>query len=148
MKQNTPQIAYRVEEIRTTKFVFTEMETTAIDELFSKEEGSKLDLGARVDIDDKNKRVSFSIHSKILKDSQIIIEHIGKTTFLIQGLELMKAEKEGVYDFPDVLLSQLYALSYSHARALLGMEMSRTNFKDKFYLPVIDPMMLVNNTGK
>ncbi len=138
-------LGYKVVKINTTKFSYSDLEEDKVAFLFEDEENLKVSLEANMGISLEKAEIFFEIHTLLSdrKKNESIISHIGKTTFSIQNLKYAFHEEHKKFDFPDGFVVQLYALSYSHARALLSVELSRTAYKDLFYLPVIDPTKIL-----
>ncbi len=78
----------------------------------------------------------------------MLVEHNGRTSFFIQGLEKTKNESNGGFDLPNELLVQIHGIAYSHARALLANDLSSTSFRDKYFLPVVNPEELLKLKNK
>lgn len=74
-----------------------------------------------------------------------MVEHIGRTGFYVMGLQDRFRDEDKTFDLPDLFLAQVLGISYTHARALLNVEISPTVYRDKYFLPVIDPMKLIPN---
>lgn len=136
------EIGYRITDIRTIKFIYDEVEEKNIDSLLNDEDGASLTLGVHTEFDFEKSIVYFDVIIDLVYNDKILINHIGRTGFEIQGLEHLKLSNEEI-DFPQPLLEQLYGISFSHARALLATETARTPYKDKFFLPVVNPRRFI-----
>lgn len=145
-KEKEISVAYKVSKINTTKFSYNDLEENQVSDLFENEDNLKFKLDVNLGISLEKSEIFFEIHTTLTnKDTnESMITHTAKTTFSIQNLENTFSKDEETFDLPDGLVVQLYALSYSHARALLAVELSRTVYKDLFYLPVIDPTNILN----
>ena len=65
--------------------------------------------------------------------------------YKIEGLEQTYVDKKDSFDLPDNLIVQLFSISFTHARALLSIELSPTIYKNRYFLPIIDPTSILNN---
>lgn len=139
-------LGYKVSKINTTKFSYNDLEEDQVTILFEKEENLKVNLDVNMGISLEKAEIFFEINTSLSnsENNESIIIHTGKTTFSVQNLESTYSKEDEKFDLPDGLIVQLYALSYSHARALLSVELNRTVYKDVFYLPVIDPTNILN----
>jgi hypothetical protein len=141
MTENNLELAYKVAKINTTKFSYKDLDEDVVNKIFSNQEDIKVDLNVGLGISAEKSEMYFEINTSLRENGsdESIIQHTGKTTFSIKNLEKAYHKEEDKFDIPDGLIAQLYALSYSHSRALLSVELSKTIYKDKFYLPVINP---------
>lgn len=139
--EETRHLGYKIVKIHTTKFAYQDIDEESIHNIFNNEDTLKANLSVNMSISLNKSEIVFEIHTSLINKftEDIVIEHLGKTTFLVRNLEEYYNRDEDNYHLPDDFVVQLYALSYSHARVLLSEELSRTALKDKFYLPVIDP---------
>ncbi|MDM1346432.1 hypothetical protein HX017_14225 [Myroides marinus] len=139
-------LGYKVSRINTTKFSYNDLEEDFIKNLFENEENLKLLLDVNIGISLEKSEIFFEINTSLSNKNtnENLILHTGKTTFSLQNLSSTFSKENEKFDLPDGLIVQLYALSYSHARALLSIELNRTAYKDIFYLPVIDPTTILN----
>ena len=139
-------LGYKVSKINTTKFSYNDLEENQVINLFEKEENLKVNLDVNMGISLEKAEIFFEINTSLSnrENNESIIIHRGKTTFSVQNLESTFNKEDEKFELPDGLIVQLYALSYSHARALLSVELNRTVYKDVFYLPVIDPTNILS----
>lgn len=146
MKNKEVNIGYKIDRIMTTKFSFNELENENLDELFTNDNRLKINLNVNFNISKENSSISFEIESTLVDslNNIDIIYHKGKTEFGIEGLEQTYRKEDESYDLPDNLIIQLYGISYTHARALLTTELSPTIYKNRYFLPVIDPSSIIN----
>lgn len=140
-KEINIDLGYKVSKINTTKFSFKDLDEDNVNQLFENEDNLSVDLGVGLGVIAEKNEIFFEINTSLTnkKTKENIIQHTGKTTFSIQNLESTYRKESDNFDIPDGLIVQLYALSFSHSRALLAVELNRTVFKDKFHLPVVDP---------
>lgn len=143
MKEKEVQIGYRIKQINTTKFSFEEIVNDEKDVIVF--DSLAININAKLEINKKNSEVTILINSEFSekKSQTVLIEHSGKTVFEFDDLERLINPDNNNFEIPNNLLVQLYGLSYSHARALLASENSRTVYKDKYFLPVIDPKRFI-----
>lgn len=73
----------------------------------------------------------------------MLVEHTGRTSFYVEGLEKFFKEKDSTYDLPNIFMIQILGIAYTHARALLSVEISPTIYRDNYFLPVVDPANLL-----
>jgi hypothetical protein len=141
MSEQNFELAYKVVKINTTKFSYKDLDEDVVNKIFSNQEDITVDMNVGFGISAEKSEMYFEINTSLREKSfdESIIKHTGKTTFSIKNLEKVYHKEEDKFDIPDGLIVQLYALSYSHSRALLSVELSKTIYKDKFYLPVINP---------
>jgi|TARA_B110000240_G_C13495101_1_gene451341 hypothetical protein len=143
MEDNKTQIGYRIKQISTTKFSFEEIENEKNEILVF--DSLDINIKAKLDIDRINSEITILINSEFSEkeNKSVLIKHSGKTVFKFESLEILINKENNNFEIPNNLLVQLYSLSYSHARALLAAENSRTIYKDKYFLPIIDPKMFI-----
>lgn len=145
-QQKGIDLGYKVVKIDTTKFSYSDLEVDKVTFLFKNEDNLKVNLDVNMSISLEKSEIFFEINTSLSnrENDESIITHTGKTTFSIQNLDSTFNKEDEKFDLPDGFIVQLYALSYSHARALLSVELNRTAYKDLFYLPVIDPTKILN----
>lgn len=143
-------IAYRVAQIQTIKFAFKEIEQEHFNKIFGEGNFLSIDINTSLNIDKDKSTVSIDINSSLIEteSENSLVEHSGRTVFAIKGLENTYNELESRFDLPDNLIIQLFAISFSHARALLAVEISPTVYRDKYTLPIIDPKKFILELNK
>lgn len=134
-------IGYRISKIHSLKFSFKEIEAERIDQIFSKQNALSLNTNTSINIDKEKSSITIDINTFLVDQAknEVLVEHSGRTVYVLKGLEDIYNKENNNFDFPDGLLIQLFSIAYSHARALLATETSPTIYKDKYVLPVIDP---------
>lgn len=142
------QLEYRIVKIHTVKFSFSDLEEVYADAIIS---GNHLngELNVQINFDSEKSTVSFDISTHMIdtRKEEAVVQHLARTVYEVKGLnETYNAEKDA-FNIPDDLIVQLYAISFSHARALLATELSPTVFKDKYFLPIIDPKDILKATS-
>lgn len=144
------EIGYRIVKINTTKFSFEEINEEALDQLFKAREALEISLNIKFDIDKDKSIIALDVSTELIqkKKGTILVSHVGRTSFLINNLEVVYDKEQGTYVFPHDILVQLYSIAYTHARALLATEISPTIYKDKYFLPVINPVDLIQNKNE
>ncbi len=142
-----PELAYKIIKIYTSKFSCTEIEDDNLVEQFNTPDLFTVGLGSTLTIEKEKSTVTIDISSQLIMKAtkETLVEHTGRTSYLVKGLEEIHNAEKDVYDFPDVFLTQLYAIAYSHARALLSTELSPTVYKDKYFTPVVNPAQFIKN---
>lgn len=152
MEKNQKQfeIGYRIIKIHSIKFNFEDYSEEVIDKLFNTMDSLGLNLNTSLKIDNDTSIITIDIASKLINnsDNSVIITHTGRTAFHMKGLDKIYNKETDSYDIPDDLTTQLYGLAYTHTRALLASELNPTSFRDKYFLPVIDPSQFVKNKEK
>lgn len=141
-KQTRVDLSYRITHIQTLKFSFEDLDQEIAQKLFDAKEALSLNISVKVNIHKEKDTLSMDINTLLTNRQQkgkTLIEHSGRTTYAIEGLQGFYNEKEGVYNLPDDFRIQLFALAYTHARALLAVEIGPTVFNGKYMLPVVDP---------
>lgn len=136
--------SFRITNISTTKFLFEDLQLDYFINLIkNKELGMAIDLA----IDIKKDINLFSIIIKSVfsdkTESKIVIEHIGKNSFEINEMSEIYDSKKDSFILPDGLLLTLVNMAYTHSRALLAAELSSTMYKDKLFLPILPPELLL-----
>ena len=145
-QQKEFNLGYKVSKIDTTRFSYNDIDENQVAVLFENEENLKVVLDTNMGVSLEKSEIFFEINTSLLnsENNNNIITHTGKTTFSIINLDSTFDKENENFNLPDAFIVQLYALSYSHARALLSVELNRTVYKDKFYLPVINPQRILN----
>lgn len=140
-KEKNISLSYKISKIHTLKFSFEEIDNDRAEYLFETPNALFLHTNVVLNIDKEKSTIAIDINSNLSdkEKKEVLVEHSGRTIFHFKGLNDVYNEKEDIFDIPDGILVQLFSLSYSHARALLAMEVSPTIFKDHYILPVIDP---------
>ncbi|QNR22598.1 hypothetical protein [Croceimicrobium hydrocarbonivorans] len=147
MSKEGVRLEYKVHKINTIKFSFEDLGESAFQDLKSIDESFEYSVGAGMKINLEQEEIVIDIETtfRTSKKGEVLIHHIGRTVFKVKGLELTKEEEKDMYDLPDDFIVQIYALAYSHARALLAVESGPTIYKDFFILPVVDPRSFIKN---
>ena len=138
-------LGYKIIKIQTIKFSFEEVENQIFDSLLIQEDALSINLHTAFTIDKETSIITFDIHTQLVQKeiSKTLIEHIGRTEYKIEGLDKAYNKEKDLFDLPDNFVIQLYSIGYTHARALLSVEVSPTMYKEKYFLPVIDPSNLL-----
>lgn len=152
-KSQKTNISYRILKIHTIKFSFNEIDSDKFNSIF--ENGNSLSVTTNVsfNIDESKSKITIDINTHLINNESIgdLVEHTGRTIFDVKGLTTVYNEEDNSFDLPDEFVVQLFGLAYSHSRALLAVEISPTIYKDKYFLPVIDPISFLKkhkNKGK
>lgn len=144
-KQEQIELGYRIIKIHTTKFIFEDSGEEIIVELFNKMDGLGLNIKSSLNIEKEKSIITIDIGTKLIDklNGKTLVEHSGRTSYHLLGLDKIYNKDKDAYDLPDDLALQFYSIAYTHARALLAAEISPTVYKDKYFLPVIDPSHLI-----
>lgn len=139
------QLGYKITKIQTTKFSFTDIEENKLIKLTNDPKGLGININVSLNIDIKTTTINMDVQTKLFvtESKEPLVEHTGRTVYFIEGLEKIYNKEADAYDFPDALLIQLYGIAYTHSRALLAIEISPTCYRDKYFLPVINPADLL-----
>jgi len=143
-------IGYRINQIQTMQFAFKEFEQDEIKQIFSDESKLSLTIDSKVEISKEKSTISFTITTELIyagEEDIILIKHIGKTVYGIKDLQSLDENSQENFALPEELMIQLFALSYTHCRALIAVEISPTVYKEYFMLPVIDPTDFLKVNG-
>lgn len=128
---------YRIIKINTIRFSFSDLEEAYVNSL---PDGQlKGELNVKINFDREKSTISFDIASTISDQDEPVIQHVARTVYEVKGIDQLHTAEKDSFNVPDDLIVQLYAISFSHTRALFATELSPTVFKDKYFLPVIDP---------
>ncbi|GEM_PF-2975357 len=148
-KIETLDLAYRISKIQTTKFVFEEIDQKRIVELFSdrKDLNLTVNIGTLAEVDELKFTVDLGTKLEDKTTKIVLVEHVARTIFHIDGLNSIYNPKTKFVDFPTPLIIQIYGIAFSHARALLAIDIAPTCYRDKYMLPVIDPTTLIDQSN-
>ena len=140
MKKEENKIGYKISKIQTVKFEFKEVDQNIVDEIFKENTPVKINLNFNINIDKEKSEITIDVNTILPEDSNNnYVIHSGRTSFKVLNIEEFYDNENKKFSFPDNFLIQLLGLSFSHCRALLSVELSRTNFKDQYFLPVVNP---------
>lgn len=146
-KQVPFEIRYRIIKIHTIKFTFEDISEDVIDNLFKVPDGLVMIINTSLKIDKDKSIINVDIGTVLIDKEQgkNLIEHTGRTSYEIIGLDKIYNKDNEAFDVPNDLTIQLYSLAYTHTRALLAVEISPTIYKDKYFLPVVDMTKLLES---
>jgi hypothetical protein len=150
MAKKKNQIGYRILKIHTIKFSFEDINEDHLLSLLKDPNGLGIDLNISLNIKKENSTITVDISSQLYnnKDRSLLVDHVGRTIFHVNFLESTYNKAKDAFDLPDNLVIHLYTISYTHARALLATEASPTIYKDRYFLPIIDPSQLLPKNKK
>jgi hypothetical protein len=139
------KIGYRVETIQTVKFSFEDISEEELNKLMSDPKGLLIDVNIHTNINKESSTITLDVSTNLFKsnDNTLLVHHTGRTSYYIDGLEKTANTNNTSFDLPNNLLIQLYSIAYTHARALLSVEISPTTYRNKYFLPVINPNSLI-----
>ncbi len=147
-KEKQADLSYRIAQIYTLEFSFKDLDRATLEKFFDTPNSLALGTQTKVDINRKESNITIDIRTKLFekeKEINVLVDHTGRTVFNIRGLEQVFNMEENTFELPDAFMAQLFGLAYSHARALLAVEISPTIYKDKYLLPVINPHSFLSN---
>lgn len=134
-------LAYGITQIKTKSLTVNEPDT------FSKENIDVIgEFGFQtVGIEDNAVELSFDIVSSfVIRDTQeILVKHAAITKYKIINIKNILDQDSNALNLPDQLMVTLYGMAHTHARALLAAELKTTIFKDKLFIPIIDPSAIL-----
>lgn len=96
-------------------------------------------------IDESKAEIIFDIVTDFFEpeSKEVLISHIGTTKYVVQNLP--SSDDKESFNIPDQFMVMLYSIAHSHARALLASDLQNTIYKDKMFIPVVDPKNILNN---
>ncbi|MBE8715289.1 hypothetical protein [Sphingobacterium hungaricum] len=140
------KIAYRVIEIKNLKFSVNAEDNLDFD---------KIDVDGTVkyfmtEMLEGRAEFSFDVITTVVSrlTGNKIIEHSGRTRFEVVNLKNSDSKTNGVSEdvkIPNQLIASMYGLSHSHARALLAVSLQNTDYQDKFFIPIVDPNLILES---
>lgn len=138
---------YRVSKINTFIFNVFELPENEVSELFAEVGLIGLQVNTTINIPSDAKSIRIDILSEISKkaSNELLITHKGSTIFAVDNLQDFFIPESNSYHLPSSVLVQLFSLAYTHARALIAIEISPTVYKDKFFLPIVDPNAMIKS---
>lgn len=144
------EIGYRIVKIHTSKFLFEETSEEALNGLFGTPGALEISMNIKFNIDKEKAVIDLDVGTALIKKETktALVEHVGRTSYLINNMDQVYDKGQDTYVLPNDILIQLYSIAYTHARALLATEISPTIYKDKYFLPVIDPSDLIKDKVK
>ncbi|SEG51015.1 hypothetical protein SAMN05421847_2566 [Halpernia humi] len=146
-KEKEKKIGFKIIKIQTLEFSFKEVENNIIENLFFENNPIKININFNINIDKDKSEITFDVNSFLPETTENnYVTHSGRTSFKIVGLDDCYEPENDTFQLPDNFMIQLLSISFSHCRALLSVELSSTNFKDKYFLPIIDPAAVFNST--
>lgn len=129
-------IQFRIKSIDTLKFSYTAIPTENSETTLNE---SKLSLNLSVDINKDDSEIIVVINSS-LNNSKLenpVLEHACKTVFYLSGMDNFLDQSKKELLLPKDLTTEMVSMAYTHARAVLAVEVSKTMYKDKIMLPII-----------
>lgn len=136
------ELAYAVTQIKTKSLTINESDefiTDTIDVLGQ--------VALRIDVvPDFTAEITFEINSEFINNitKEILVSHLGVTKFKLINAQSIFSLDSSTLHMPDQLLVTLYAMAHTHARALLAADLKNSIFKDKLFIPIIDPKVILN----
>lgn len=144
-KDKKIKLGYKILKIHTTKFSFTDIDSDELTNLLDSKEDLGINVNVSLNINKDESTLTLDVSTQLIKtkDKVFLVEHSGRTVYFVGGLEGTFDKEKNVYNLPNDLLIQWYSIAYTHSRALLAIEISPTVYKDKYFLPVINPLDLL-----
>ena len=149
-KKKEIELEYKVKSISTSKFVIADIPREELEVLFDQVGKLEFRLNVKGEINKKESTLSVVMNTFLYrKDNKedILIEHSADTTFLVKGLTESYIEDKGMFNIPDSFLMATHAIAFSHARALLSVNLSSTNYNGLYNLPILNPADLIGSTN-
>lgn len=143
------QFEYKITKIQTIKFSFEDIEENLINLLFDSKSGLGISINSNYGVNGEDSSIIIDIHTQLLRneDRKVLVEHIGRTKYRVNGLEKVYDAEADLYNIPDGFFILISSIAFSHARALLSVEISSTCYKDKYFLPIINPTEVFGTKG-
>ncbi|MFK8013288.1 MAG: hypothetical protein AB8B80_14710 [Marinicellaceae bacterium] len=145
-KQKEISLSYKIADIKTVRFTYEEIPVEEVEAVFLNIEQINFTVNMGTNFNLENSTFTLDVKTGLSLKSEpakLLVEHIARTVYGIKDMDaLLTADKESI-NIPELFLKQLYGISFSHARALLAVELSPTNYKGKYILPVVDPAILL-----
>lgn len=147
-KQNL-SVNYKVLKVNTSNFSFEEIPDNDLEKLFKDGKNLQLKVNIRQTFNLEESAITVDVVSKLLNtlDGSTLISHTGRTIFLVKNLEKYKINNSDLFDLPENFIVIIYGLAFTHARALLAVEISPTAYKDHYILPLIDPAIFLKKVA-
>lgn len=135
------QFEYKITKIQTVKFFFEEIDDSDVIDLFSSESNLGISINTNYGVDRKESSIVIEIHTLLIRrsDEKTLVEHVGRTKYQVNGLESVYNPEKDAFDIPDGFIILISSIAFTHSRALLAVEISSTCYKDKYFLPIINP---------
>lgn len=135
-------ITYRVSQIKTKKISINEPDKISFEniEVFG-EVTYKLNA-----LNDKTSLLEFEIITEFVdtKAQENLINHVGLTRFEINNLPASIGDTQSDLRIQDNLMITLYGIAHSHSRALLACDLQNFIYKDKLFIPIVDPKRILD----
>lgn len=135
------QFEYKINKIQTVKFFFEEVDESILDQLFESNSELGISINSNLVVSKEDSTIAIDIHTHLVRkvDSTILVEHIGRTKYQVVGLDSVHETETDLYNIPDGFIILISSIAYTHSRALLTVELSSTCYRDKYFLPIINP---------
>ncbi|HBH24098.1 MAG TPA: hypothetical protein DDY13_11835 [Cytophagales bacterium] len=147
MAKEPDNISYKVVKIHTTRFSIEDMEEERLNEIVADNENPNLNIKIGISAQKEKSTVTFDITSYFLSPedkTKPLVTHTARTVFYIKNMKDFYEKETEKVNIPDPATVQFLGISFSHARAALAIELSSTVYRDKYFLPVVDPLVLFN----
>lgn len=134
------RIGYRIVQIKTVKIIINEPDDLDFDQITVT---GKVNLST-TSLNNEKVEIVFEVVTEFIdkRTNETLISHIGRTKYI--AVNIIISEDQEVINIPDQLMIMLYAIAHSHSRALLSSDLQNTIYKDKIFIPVIDPKDILN----
>lgn len=145
-KEKENKLGYKIIKIQTLKFDFKEVDSAIIENLFLDENPVQINIKFNINFNKIKSEITIDVINYLAEtNNSNYVSHSGRTIFKVIGLDEFYDKENNTFQLPDNFMVQLLSISFSHCRALLAVELSSTNFKDKYFLPVVDPLIMFKN---
>lgn len=139
------KLSYRIKKIQTINFSFVEINKIDFESLVENPNGMGINIDVSLAVNADHKEITIDVSTKLFvtEDNNVLVAHTARTGFYVEGLAQVQNKEQNSYDLPIGFSAQIIGIAYTHARALLSVEISPTVYRDGYFLPVIDPMKLL-----
>jgi len=148
-KKKEVDIGYRIIKIHTTNFTSKDIDDKSLQNLFNSLNALGVNVNVSVNINREDSSITMDVATDLFnRETNVkLVEHSGRTVYFIQGLDQTYNKEKNAFDLPGPMLIHLYSIAYTHSRALLATEISPTCYHEKYFLPVIDPAILIQKNN-
>lgn len=135
------ELAYGIIQIKTKELSIHEPDTFVFEHV---DVIGKVNFNIDVGMD-FTAEISFEIITEFIDNTtqEKLVSHVGLTKYSIINTESIISKEDKTLHMPDKLMVMFYSMAHTHARALLATELKTTIFKDKLFIPIIDPSAIL-----
>jgi hypothetical protein len=144
------ELGYKIKQIKTVSFSSKELEQEEFNGLLSEKNRLIIDVTIDLKTNNEDSLMIFDVNSKMYNTEprDTLVSHTGRTVFEIKDFNTFFDKEKNVHEIPANNLMLFYSLAYTHARALLCVEIAPTIYRDGYILPVINPSIFIQDKIK